>query len=160
VPGIIIHQGEGNRDQVSIRGQVASTADFFLNGVRDDGQSGLPGSLQCRPRRNPEGADRADFGRGGAGDIVNRVTKEADFRMFKEATVEYGSFEHKRAVVDVDQRLSSTAAFRVTGMLENSGSYRDDVELSRWAINPTLAFRPSDNQDRPELRARGGPKDG
>jgi catecholate siderophore receptor len=38
VPGIIIHQGEGNRDQVSIRGQVASTADFFLNGVRDDGQ--------------------------------------------------------------------------------------------------------------------------
>jgi catecholate siderophore receptor len=144
VSGIIIHQGEGNRDQVSIRGQVASTADFFLNGVRDDGQI----------FRDLYNADRVEilkgptaliFGRGGAGGIVNRVTKEADFRTFQEATVEYGSFDHKRAVVDVDQRLSSTAAFRITGMLENSGSYRDDVELSRWAINPTLAFRPSDN---------------
>jgi outer membrane receptor for ferric coprogen and ferric-rhodotorulic acid len=37
VPGITSHQGENNRDQLVIRGNSTS-ADFFLNGVRDDVQ--------------------------------------------------------------------------------------------------------------------------
>src|SRR4029453_11441434 len=37
VPGVMSHQGENNRDQIVIRG-VSSSADFFLNGVRDDVQ--------------------------------------------------------------------------------------------------------------------------
>ena len=35
VPGTTIGQGEGNRDQITLRGQN-TTADFFLDGVRDD----------------------------------------------------------------------------------------------------------------------------
>jgi catecholate siderophore receptor len=35
VPGVAVAQGEGHRDQISIRGQV-TTADFFVDGVRDD----------------------------------------------------------------------------------------------------------------------------
>jgi catecholate siderophore receptor len=37
VPGVAIHQGEGNRDEVVIRG-VDSSANFFVNGFRDDVQ--------------------------------------------------------------------------------------------------------------------------
>ena len=37
VPGITSHQGENNRDQVVIRGN-SSSADFYVNGVRDDVQ--------------------------------------------------------------------------------------------------------------------------
>ena len=37
VPGTTVGQGEGNRDQITIRGQN-STADFFVDGVRDDVQ--------------------------------------------------------------------------------------------------------------------------
>ena len=37
VPGITAHQGENNRDQIIIRGN-SSSADFFVNGVRDDVQ--------------------------------------------------------------------------------------------------------------------------
>ena len=37
VPGITMGQGEGNRDQPTIRGN-STTADFFVNGVRDDSQ--------------------------------------------------------------------------------------------------------------------------
>src|SRR5262249_41870730 len=37
VPGITSHQGENNRDQLIIRGN-SSSADFFVNGVRDDMQ--------------------------------------------------------------------------------------------------------------------------
>jgi hypothetical protein len=37
VPGITAHQGENNRDQIIVRGNNTS-ADFFVNGVRDDVQ--------------------------------------------------------------------------------------------------------------------------
>src|SRR5207247_3569240 len=37
VPGVVPHQGEFNRDQVVLRGQ-SSSADFFVNGIRDDAQ--------------------------------------------------------------------------------------------------------------------------
>src|SRR5882757_4437989 len=37
VPGVAIHQGEGNRDELVIRG-VDSSANFFVNGFRDDVQ--------------------------------------------------------------------------------------------------------------------------
>lgn len=145
VPGVIVHQGEGNRDQISIRGQVASSADFFVDGVRDDAQI-------FRDLYNAErveflkGPAALIFGRGGAGGIVNRVTKKPEFRpAFGEATVEYGSFDHKRTVLDAGSMLNPQAAFRVTAMYEDSGSYRDFVDLNRWAINPTFAFKPSDN---------------
>ena len=37
MPGMTAHQGENNRDQVIIRGNHSS-ADFFVDGVRDDVQ--------------------------------------------------------------------------------------------------------------------------
>ena len=37
VPGAVISQGEGHRDQIILRGNN-STADFFVDGLRDDVQ--------------------------------------------------------------------------------------------------------------------------
>jgi catecholate siderophore receptor len=52
VPGVAVHQGEGNRDELVIRG-VDTSANFFVNGFRDDVQS-----LQCAKRRGPERTGR------------------------------------------------------------------------------------------------------
>ncbi|MDX6385680.1 MAG: catecholate siderophore receptor [Blastocatellia bacterium] len=74
VPGITSHQGENNRDQLVIRGN-SSSADFFLNGVRDDVQ-------YYRDLYNVErvealkGPNAMIFGRGGGGGVINRVTKK------------------------------------------------------------------------------------
>ena len=38
VPGVLMHQGESNRDQVVIRGN-STTADFYVNGVREIGRA-------------------------------------------------------------------------------------------------------------------------
>ena len=66
MPGIEIHQGEGNRDQISIRGQNASTADFFVNGIRDDAQvfCDLYNTERLEVLKGPAALA---FGRGGAG---------------------------------------------------------------------------------------------
>src|SRR4030095_13481934 len=84
VPGITAHQGENNRDQLILRGNSTS-ADFFLNGVRDDVQ--YYRDLYNLDRVEAlKGPNAMIFGRGGGGGVVNRVTKEAGFAPITEMT--------------------------------------------------------------------------
>ena len=140
VPGITAHQGENNRDQIVIRG-VSSSADFFLNGVRDDVQyyRDLYNLDRIEVLRGP---NAMVFGRGGGGGVVNRVTKEADFAPFREITLQGGSYNNKRVAVDLDQPFNDKAALRLNGVYENFGSFRDFVSLERYGINPTLTIAP------------------
>src|SRR5215471_4927234 len=77
VPGITAHQGENNRDDVVIRGN-RSSADFFLNGIRDDVQ--YYRDLYNLDRVEAlKGPNALIFGRGNGGGAINRVTKTPDF---------------------------------------------------------------------------------
>src|SRR5262245_60758539 len=140
VPGIVAHQGENNRDQLVIRGN-SSSADFFLDGVRDDVQ--YYRDLYNLDRVEAlKGSNAMIFGRGGGGGVVNRVSKVAEFLPLAEFTLLAGSYDHKRVSADVDRALSKTVAFRFNAMYENSGSFRDAVDLERYGVNPTLTFMP------------------
>jgi len=138
VPGVTAHQGENNRDQVVIRG-VSSSADFFLNGVRDDVQyyRDLYNLDRVEVLRGP---NAMIFGRGGGGGVINRVTKEAGFTPLREITLQGGSYNNKRVAMDFDQPFGHTTAFRLNGVYENSGSFRDFVSLERYGIDPTLTI--------------------
>jgi catecholate siderophore receptor len=142
-PGIAVHQGENNRDQVIIRGN-SSSADFFLNGVRDDVQ-------YYRDLYNLErvealkGPNALMFGRGGGGGVVNRVTKEALFQPIREAVVQAGGFGHFRSALDLDQPIGDKVALRLNGLYENSDSFRDNVGLERYAFNPTATIAAGDD---------------
>jgi catecholate siderophore receptor len=141
VPGIMSHQGENNRDQLVIRGNNSS-ADFFLDGVRDDVQ--YYRDLYNLDRVEAlKGPNAMIFGRGGGGGVVNRVSKAADFLPIHEFTLLGGSFGHKRLAADVDRPLGNTVAFRVNGVYENSDSFRQYVNLERYGIAPTLTFAPN-----------------
>ncbi|MGB9178972.1 MAG: TonB-dependent siderophore receptor [Pyrinomonadaceae bacterium] len=141
IPGITAHQGENNRDQLIIRGNSTS-ADFYLNGVRDDVQyyRDLYNVEQVEALKGP---NAMIFGRGGGGGVINRVTKEAGFSSLQEITLQGGSFGNKRVTADFDQPFNSKAAFRVNGLYENSGSFRQYVNRESYGINPTLTFAPS-----------------
>lgn len=141
VPGITAHQGENNRDQVIIRGNNSS-ADFFLNGVRDDVQ--YYRDLYNLDRVEAlKGPNAMIFGRGGGGGVINRVTKDAGFTPVREFTLLGGSYDNKRVTTDLDQPFSDTVAFRVNAMYENSDSFRTAVNLERYGLNPTLTIMPS-----------------
>ncbi|MBI4891066.1 MAG: TonB-dependent receptor plug domain-containing protein, partial [Acidobacteria bacterium] len=143
VPGITSHQGENNRDQLVIRGNSTS-ADFFVNGIRDDVQ-------YYRDLYNLERVDALKgpnalvFGRGGGGGVVNRVTKEAGFGRFGEIQLQGGSYGNKRAMADWNQDFGQRIAARLNGMYENSGSFRDYANLERFAVNPTASLRATEN---------------
>lgn len=141
VPGITAHQGENNRDQIVIRGN-SSSADFFLNGVRDDVQ--YHRDLYNLERVEAlKGPNAMIFGRGGAGGVINRVTKEAGFRSSRELSLQGGMYGHGRFSVDVDEPFSDTIAFRLNGMFEHSGSFRHAVGLERFGVSPTVTIAPS-----------------
>ncbi len=142
VPGVSAGQGEGNRDTVIIRGQN-TTADFFVDGVRDDAQV-YRDFYNVERLEVLKGPNALIFGRGGGGGIINRVTKQADFFTLREGTVSVGMFDYKRAQADVNAVVNPNFAVRLNGMYEDSGSYRDGVDLERWGINPTITFRPTE----------------
>ena len=141
VPGITAHQGENNRDQIIVRGN-SSSADFFVNGIRDDVQ-------YYRDLYNLErvealkGPNAMIFGRGGAGGVVNQVTKEAGFQVLREVSLQSGMYGNKRLTADVDEPLSATVAVRLNGMFEDSGSFRHAVGLRRYGIAPAFTIAPS-----------------
>jgi len=141
VPGMMSHQGENNRDQVVIRG-VSSSADFFLNGVRDDVQY-FRDLYNVQRVEILKGPNAMIFGRGGGGGVINRVAKEPQSSPLREFTFQGGSFKNRRVTADVNQPLSGTVAARVNGVYEASDSFRDFVNRKRYGINPTLTFSPS-----------------
>ena len=139
IPGITAHQGENNRDQLVIRGN-SSSADFYVNGVRDDVQ--YYRDLYNLDRVEAlKGPNAMIFGRGGAGGVINRVTKSADFTPLRELSLQGGSFGNKRFAADLDQPLNDRVAFRLNGMYENSDSFRKYVNLERYGVSPTLTLK-------------------
>lgn len=141
VPGVGVHQGENNRDQVIMRGN-SSSADFFVDGVRDDGQ--YYRDLYNLDRVEAiKGPNALMFGRGGAGGVVNRVSKAAGFRASRELSMQGGMFGHKRITAGINHPLTETTALRLDAMIEDSTSFRDFVSLRRYGATPTLTYSPT-----------------
>ena len=138
VPGVTMGQGEGHRDAPTIRGN-SSTADFFVDGVRDDAQY-LRDLYNVERVEALKGSNAMVFGRGGGGGVINRVNKEAQWAPVRSLSVAGGSFDQKRGSVDVGQGLGDAVAVRLNGMYERSGGFRDAYRLERFGVNPTLAI--------------------
>ena len=138
VPGVLMHQGEGNRDQVVLRGN-STTADFFVDGIRDDAQvfRDLYNLERVEVLKGPGGMV---FGRGGAGGVVNRVTKRPVFGHVGEASVTLGSYNQLRGTVDIGNKLGDSVAWRLNAMAESADSFRDGADLKRYAVNPTATM--------------------
>ena len=141
VPGVGISQGEGNRDALVFRGN-RSTGDFFIDGLRDDAEF-FRDLYNIERIEVLKGANGMIFGRGGSGGVVNRVTKEAHWSPVQEFSFQGGSFEQKRMSADVGYVINDIAAVRLNALYENSGSFRDGVDMERLGIAPTLTIKPT-----------------
>lgn len=138
VPGVGIAQGEGNRDTPVMRGN-STTADFFVDGVRDDVQY-LRDLYNVDRVEVLKGPNAMIFGRGGSGGLLNRVTKQALGRDLRELTLQTGSHSHFRATLDYGSAATNTFAYRLNGLYEDSESYRDSFTLKRYGLNPTFSW--------------------
>ena len=138
-PGVNNSQGEGHRDSIVFRG-VRSTADFFIDGARDDVQ-------YYRPLYNLEqveilrGPNALLFGRGGTGGILNRVTKKGVLgERFTNFQAGANSFGEMSIQVDSNFDTGDSSAFRINAFYENLSNHRDFFDGDRFGINPTAKF--------------------
>jgi catecholate siderophore receptor len=142
VPGVGFSNGDGQRDQVTIRGFNA-IADQFIDGVRDD-------ALYFRELANIEqvevlkGPASVLYGRGSSGGLINRITKKPTDKAFTDVTTTVGSWAMKRIEVDTNQPLGEAVAFRLNAAVEDSGSFRDQGFTERNFIAPSVQFDISD----------------
>jgi catecholate siderophore receptor len=139
VPGVGVAQGEGNRDTPVMRGN-STTADFFLDGLRDDVQY-LRDLYNIDRVEALKGPNAMIFGRGGSGGIVNRVGKMADGKSHSDLSLQLGSWNRRRVEADLGRATSDAASFRVAAMAEDSESHRDGFEIRRFGINPTFSWQ-------------------
>ena len=155
-PGVTNSQGEGHRDAIIFRGQ-RSTADFYLDGVRDDVQyyRSLYNVERVEILRGPSALP---FGRGGTGGILNRVSKRPvvgyDFNGFDvaldtfggslfqiDSNISFGSDSYITGGKGGKQIISdATGAFRFNGFWEHLEGHRDFYDGERYGVNPTMAF--------------------
>ena len=143
VPGATPGTGESNRDQMTLRGNN-STADFFIDGVRDDAQY-FRDFYNVDRVEVLKGPNAMIFGRGGGGGVVNRVLKRPSFNPYRNLTGSGDGFGGFRLSGDVDQPLGTGAGLRVNGVYEDGDSFRRHVDLKRYGVNPTAGVMLADS---------------
>ena len=138
-PGVNTSQGEGHRDSIVFRG-VRSTADFFIDGMRDDVQyyRSLYNLDQVEILRGP---NALLFGRGGTGGILNRVTKKGIVGdTFGGGQIAIDTFGEYSVQTDINLSYGDSSAFRLNAMYEQLNNHRDFYDGERIGINPTARF--------------------
>ncbi|MCT9811076.1 TonB-dependent siderophore receptor [Acidovorax sp. Be4] len=141
VPGVGLSHGDGQRDQVTIRG-FSAIADQFVDGMRDD-------ALYYRDLSNVEqvevlkGPAAVLYGRGSSGGLINRVTKKPGIDL-NEVGVTLGSWNQRRGEFDLARApKDSSLSWRITGAAEDADSYRDPQFLKRQALAASLLWKAS-----------------
>ena len=143
-PGLNTSQGEGHRDAIVFRG-VRSTADFFVDGIRDDVQ-------YYRPLYNVEqveilrGANALFFGRGGTGGLINRVLKKPDFSgEFTEYKAGVDSFGGYSVAYDANHVVNDRVALRFNAHYDQLENHRDFYYGDQFGFNPTFTYKFNDD---------------
>lgn len=138
VAGVGLSSGDGQRDQVSIRG-FSAIGDQFVDGLRDDAMyfRDLSNVAQVEVLKGPASVL---YGRGSSGGVINRVTKKADGSRHGDLELTGGSFDQKRAALDVGGGATETVSYRATAAVERSGGFRNQAFLEREAATPSVLF--------------------
>ena len=147
-PGLSISQGEGHRDAIIIRG-IQTTADFFIDGVRDDVQYYRPlyNVAQVEVLR---GSNALLFGRGGGGGVINRVQKKPVIGQgFTTVGAGADTFGAYSTTIDTNIATGDTSAFRLNAYVQGLENHRDFFDGDGFAINPTfrIEFTPDTSLD-------------
>ncbi|ALC11149.1 hypothetical protein LH20_04200 [Sphingopyxis sp. 113P3] len=87
------------------------------------------------------------YGAGSSGGLTNMQSKRPQLDFGGSASVSYGTFDRKEAVVDVTGPLGDTLAARFVGVVRDSDSRMDFTRNDRVVAQGALTWRPTDRTD-------------
>ncbi len=144
VAGVSPSVGDGQRDQVYIRG-FSAQYDQYLDGVRDE-------AMYFRDLSNIdrvevlEGPSAVLYGHGSAGGIVDRISRLPSATALGSLDVTYGSWNQRRAELDSGGPLGSPSlTYRFDAAAEDSDGFRDHYFLQRYHLSPSIAWQANPN---------------
>lgn len=140
VAGLTFNSGEGGRigDNIMLRG-FYSFGDLYLDGIRDVAQYNRE-TFHVEQIDVLRGSAAMLFGRGQAGGVINRVSKQPGLVDRTEVSATVGSYDYGRVTADVNKVVGENAALRISAMKTDAGSSRRGVESEREGIAPTLRW--------------------
>jgi catecholate siderophore receptor len=140
VAGVSPSVGDGQRDQVYIRG-FSAQYDQYLDGVRDE-------AMYFRDLANIdrieviEGPSAVLYGHGSAGGLVNRISRLPTAAATEDISTTYGSWNQRRAELDAGGPIGPNGlTYRFDAAGENSGGFRDQYFLQRYHVSPSAAWQ-------------------
>ncbi|MGH7966302.1 MAG: TonB-dependent receptor [Candidatus Binatia bacterium] len=147
VSGLTIAAGEGGRtgDSITLRG-FAANSDTYIDGAKDNGQY-FRDTFYIDRVEVLKGASALLFGRGATGGVINQISKKPGPETTATADLTYGSFEFKRATVDVGGAVTDFLNVRLNALYQDSDSFRNFNFVERWGLAPALSLTlPTDTQ--------------
>ncbi|MFI5136476.1 MAG: TonB-dependent siderophore receptor [Sphingobacteriales bacterium] len=144
VSGVSLTQTRGGVGETfSARGYsigiTGASGSIFKDGVLTN-TAGFPEASTLESVEVLKGSAALLYGNVSGGLIINMVTKKPQFESGGGVSVRYGSYNMFKPSVDVYGPVSENAAFRLIGVYENDGSYRNHVYTLRKYVNPSLLF--------------------
>jgi iron complex outermembrane receptor protein len=147
VPGVSLVQTRyGVNETYGARGYIigvtggAGGGSIFKNGLPTN-IAGMPEAATLESVEIIKGSTAFLYGSSSGGLIVNMITKKPKYNFGGEVTMNAGSFQQYKPVVDVYGPITKNLAFRVVGSYENDRSYRDVVKVIRDYVNPSLMYK-------------------
>ncbi|WP_090230038.1 TonB-dependent siderophore receptor [Filomicrobium insigne] len=85
------------------------------------------------------------YGQAPVGGIINGVTKRPQNEQGGEITAEYGTFDFKQVKFDMTGPVTSDGkwSYRLTGLARDADTQVNYVEDDRYAIAPSITYRPT-----------------
>ena len=122
-------------------------ADQMRNGIRqryyeDVDASALSNIERVEVLKGPSGVL---YGQSAVGGIVSIITKQPTEEGAASMAVTLGSYDQKVLTLDATTGLAPGLAIRVTGEMEQSGTFVDYQDLDRLNAGLSLAWNPADN---------------
>ncbi|WP_425251756.1 TonB-dependent siderophore receptor [Janthinobacterium sp. NFX145] len=116
-------------------------SDYMVNGFSSSrGYNGMRDGGNTQAVEVLKGPASALYGRGEPGGTVNITTKKPKFAPEYSADMSLGSFQTRRAAVDLTGPLSDTIAYRLNAAHEEGHSFRDTVKVERSLFSPSFLW--------------------
>ncbi|MCQ8105440.1 TonB-dependent siderophore receptor [Methylomonas sp. SURF-2] len=146
VSGLTIAAGEGGRtgDSITLRG-FSANSDQYVDGVKDNGQYNRD-TFFIEKAEVLKGASSILFGRGATGGVINQIAKKPTGKTGVKGSFTYGNYDFKRTTIDAETAYQDMSA-RLNVMYQDTDSFRDYNDTSRWGIAPSFAFKLSPDTD-------------
>ncbi|WP_058050815.1 TonB-dependent siderophore receptor [Janthinobacterium sp. Ant5-2-1] len=116
-------------------------SDYMVNGFSSSrGYNGMRDGGNTQAVEVLKGPASALYGRGEPGGTVNITTKKPKFAPEYSADVSLGSFQTRRAALDLTGPLSDTIAYRLNAAHDEGHSFRDTVKVERSLFAPSFLW--------------------